>query len=224
MSSHSQRLCARIELALPTMLSITNAMANHPRLKKLFPQFLVRVHWLLRFSVPLMESALAECRRRAAYDPVAAAMVPYLVEHIEEEQDHDEYMLQDLESIGYSRERVWRQLPSPCLAAAQGAMHYWTVHHHPVAMFGSLVPSECYPVGAETLNWLQQQTGYPKSAFRTLELHSELDQGHGAEALAMLDSLPLDDWHHEVLGVAALHFLAGTTQMYRELLDDFAAH
>lgn len=218
-----QRLCSRIELALPAMLSITNATANHPRLREIFPQFLVRGHWLLRFSVPLMESALAECRRRADHDPVAAAMIPYLVEHIEEELNHDEYLLQDLESIGTPRDKVWRQLPSPCLAGAQGAMHYWTVHHHPVAMFGSLVPSECYPVNAETLNWLQQQTGYPPSAFRTLELHSDLDQGHGKEALEFLDSLPLDEWHHEVLSVAALHFLGGVTQMYRELLDDFPA-
>ncbi len=222
MPTHSQRLCSRIELALPTMLGITNEIFNHSRLKDVYPEFLVRIHWLLRFSEPLMESAILACRRRVD-DPVAAAMLPYLEEHIEEERGHDELLLKDLETLNVSRPSVWRRLPPTCVAAAQGAMHYWTVHHHPVAMFGSMIPSECYPTSLESIHWLQQQTGFPQSAFRTLELHSDLDQGHGKEALEALDRLPLDDWHHEVLGVAALHFLAGVTQMYRELLDDFAA-
>ena len=218
--SHSERLCSRIELAIPSMLKITNEIANHPQLRELFPEFLIRVHWLIRFSVPLMETAMETCRRRAS-DPVCAAMLPYLEEHTEEERGHDELLLQDLERIGVSRKTVLRRLPSPTVAAAQGAMHYWTAHHHPVAMFGSMIPSECYPISLETISWLEQQTGYPRAAFRTMEMHSELDQGHGAEALAMLDTLPLDDWHHEVLGVASLHFLACSTQMYRELLEDF---
>lgn len=208
---------------MPAMLGITNELINHPRFREVYPEFLVRVHWLIRFSVPLMESALESCRRRAAEDSVAAALLSYLEEHVEEERDHDEYLLQDLELLGYSRESVLRRLPPPCVAAAQGAMHYWTVHHHPVAMFGSMIPSECYPTSLETIDWMERQTGYPRAAFRTIEMHSELDQGHGAEALEVLDRLPLDDWHHEVLGVASLHFLAGTTQMYRELLDEFAA-
>ncbi len=76
-------------------------------------------------------------------------------------------------------------------------------------------------VSSKTDDWIQQRTGYPKAAFRTMELHSVVDVDHGREALEAFDSLPLDDWHHEVVGVAALHFLANTTQMYRELLDEF---
>ncbi len=218
---HSDRLCERIDLAMPTVHAVSNEIMNHPRFRALFPEFMVRVHWLIRFSSPLMEAAKAECERRAADDEVAAAMIPYLEEHIAEEDGHDELLLQDLESIGYSREEVLRRLPDPCVAGAQGAMHYWTVHHHPVAMFGSLVPSECYQTSMAAIDFMHKRSGYPRSAFRTIELHSELDQEHGAEALKFIDSLPLTDWHHEVLGVAALNFLAGTTQMYRELLDAF---
>lgn len=219
--SHSERLCGRINLAMPAVHSISNEIINHPRIRELFPEFLVRVHWLIRFSSPLMSSALAECQRRAETDDVAAAMIPYLKEHLHEEDGHDELLLQDLESIGVPRAEVLRRLPEPCVAGAQGAMHYWTVHHHPVAMFGSLVPSECYQTSMTAIDYLHQRSGYPRSAFRTIELHSELDQDHGAEALKVVDSLPLTDWHHEVLGIAALNFLAGTTQMYRELLDQF---
>jgi len=224
MPTHSERFCALIELASPPVKRVADEIANHPRLRELFPEYLVRFYWLIRNSVPVMEIALQRSRALASIDPVAAALAPYYEEHIVEEHAHDEHLLQDLESIGVTRAEVLRRLPSPAAASAEGGLLYWTLHHHPVAVMGALIPSECYPVSLETIDWLQQQTGYPKSAFRTLELHSELDQGHGAEALAMLDSLPLDDWHHEVLGVAALHFLAGTTQMYRELLDDFAAH
>ena len=223
MVTHSHRLCSRIELAMPSMVQISNEIVNHPRLREIYPEFLIRVHWLIRFSVPLMESALEACQRLAPDDSVASALIPYLEEHIPEERDHDLYLLEDLELLNYPRHMVLRRLPPPCVAAAQGAMHYWTVHHHPVAMFGSLVPSECYPTSGETVDWMQKQTGYPRAAFRTIELHSNLDQAHGAEALEMLDRLPLDDWHHEVLGVSSLHFLAGCTQMYRELLDEFPA-
>ncbi len=220
-TSHSNRLCEKIDLAMPAVQSITNEVLSHPQLRELFPEFLLRVHWLIRFSSPLMTSAKAECERRADSDEVSAAMIPYLEEHLLEEDGHDELLLQDLESIGYPREDILRRLPDPSVASAQGAMHYWTVHHHPVAMFGSLVPSECYQTSMEAIDFLQKRSGYPRSAFRTIELHSELDKEHGEEALKFLDSLPLNEWHHEVLRVAALNFLAGTTQMYRELLDQF---
>lgn len=218
--SHSERLCSRIELALPATVQIMDIIVNHPRLKELFPEMLIRLHWLMRNSVPVMEAAMEGCRQRAD-DPVCAVLLPYLEEHTLEEQGHDEVLLSDLEAIGYPRQDVLRRLPSPAAAAAEGALTYWTNHHHPVAILGGMIPSECYPTSMKTIHFLQQQTGYPKAAFRTMEMHSELDQGHGKEALEMLDSLPLDDWHHELLGVAALHFLSGTTQMYRELLDEF---
>jgi len=219
--SNSDRLDMKLDVARPATLQVTNELVIHPQLKEIYPEFLVRVHWLIRFSVPIMETAIEACRQQPD-DPVCAVMLPYLEAHVIEELGHDDLLLKDLEVLGLSREEVWRRLPPPpCVAAVQGAMHYWTAHHHPVAMFGSMIPSECYPTGGETIDWIQQRTGYPKAAFRTMELHSVVDVDHGREVLDAFDSLPLDDWHHEIVGVAALHFLANVTLMSRELLDEF---
>lgn len=221
MSTHSERLCSRIELALPTAIGVTNAFINHSRIKELFPEFLLQTHWMVRNHNPMLEFALQRCREIAPSDPVAKGLAPYYEVHIEEERNHDEWLLQDLELLGYSRADLLRRLPSPAIAMAEGGNLYWALHHHPIAVMGPLIASECYPFTLEMIDFLQQETGYPRAAFRTMELHSELDKVHGREAFEMLDSLPLDDWHHEVLSVTALNFLAGSTQMYRELLDEF---
>ena len=97
--THSARLAMKLDLARPATLQVTNELVNHPRLKEIYPEFLVRVHWLIRFSVPLMETAIEACHQRPD-DAVCAVMLPYLEEHITEELGHDELLLQDLEVLG----------------------------------------------------------------------------------------------------------------------------
>ena len=91
-ASASARLRDKIELLLPVQLTAGRRLFDHPRLAKLYPEYLVTMHGIIRASVPLMETASARAAELGD-DPVAAGLVEYLTEHIPEEADHDEWLV-----------------------------------------------------------------------------------------------------------------------------------
>lgn len=215
--SHSERLRQKIELVLPEFAEASTAVVAHPRFRELFPELLVRVHWMIRCSVPLMETSLRRCHELANHDPVAAALIAYLTQHIKEELHHDEWLLEDLEGLGWPRSEVLRRVPSPAAAACVGARYYWVLHHHPIAEIGGIAVMEGYPPSVEAVELMQKLSGLPRGAFRTIDKHSHLDPHHRDDLLEAIDNLPLDDEHHEMLGVAALATVESASALYREV-------
>src|SRR4051812_37069655 len=98
--SNSRRLRQKIEWVLPELTAATTALVKHPQLRELYPEWMVTVHQMIRATVPLMRTALQRCRELEDTDRVAAAMVPYLEQHIKEELHHDDWLLEDLEFLG----------------------------------------------------------------------------------------------------------------------------
>lgn len=75
---------------------------------------------------------------------------------------------------------------------------------------------EGYPSSAEAVEALIARTGYPRVAFRTMERHSRLDLHHRDD---LVDGLPLQEEHHAIMGVSALHTMHMMIQANRELLE-----
>jgi len=216
--SHSRRLRQKIELFLPELAEASAALADHPRIRALYPELVVNTHHGMRASAALLRTAAHRCRDLADSDPVAAALEPYYAQHALEE-DHDHWALEDLEVIGIPRADVLRRMPPPTVASMAGAQYYWVLHHHPVALLGDVMVREGYVPTVEAVDVLVARTGYPRAAFRNLERHAHVDLKHGDDVIEQLDGLPLREEHHTILGVSALHTLQMSTQMLRELLD-----
>jgi hypothetical protein len=214
---NSQRLRREIELALPELTAASAAVVMHPQLRALYPEWMVLVHQMIRATVPLMRAALSRCRELADADPLAAAMVPYLTQHIKEEMHHDDWLLEDLELLGLPRAEVRRRMPPPTVASLIGAHYYWIHHHHPVAKLGQIAAMEGYPPTVEFIDLLVARTGYPRPAFRTLEKHCHLDTRHRDDLDAALDAMPLHEEQHAILAVSALHTVRMAARAYREL-------
>jgi hypothetical protein len=187
--------------------------------RELYPEYLFTSHCVIRASVPLMETARDVAAGRE--DPVSAALAPYLAHHIPEEVGHDEWLLGDLESIGYDRAALLARPPSPAVAALVGAQYYWIHHFHPVALLGYIGLLEGYPPSLPLIDALQRGTGYERAAFRTMIAHAELDPGHGAELDELLDTLPLTREQSAVIGLSALHTVECYTRAIEELLEEF---
>src|SRR5262245_60784639 len=136
--SNSRRLRQKIEQVLPELDAASTAVVMHPQFRELYGEFLITVHQMIRASVPLMRTSFRRCLELQDTDPVAADMVPYLEQHIKEEMDHDDWMLEDLELIGIPRQAVLGRMPSPVIASMIGAHYYWIHHHHPVAQLGQM--------------------------------------------------------------------------------------
>jgi Iron-containing redox enzyme len=221
-ASASERLREKIELLLPVQLAAGRRLFEHPRLSELYADYLVTMHGIIRASVPLMETA----RARAAElgDPVAIGLVAYLTDHIPEEADHDEWLLEDLELVGRPRSSVLERPPSSTVAALVGAQYYWILHHHPVALLGYIAVLEGYPPDPAEIERVAERTALPSAAFRTLAAHAELDQHHRDELMTTIDALPLSDAQERVLGVSAVYTVHMTARALDEVCDRFGAH
>ena len=215
--SHDLRL--KIELVLPELQAAGAALDSHPRLAELYPEYLFALHCMIRATVPVMQAALDRARALAAGDPVAAGVAAYLGDHVGEEMNHDDELLEDLEVLGVARTDVLRRPPSATIASLVGAQYYWIHHYHPVVLLGHIAVMEGYPPSNERVERLIAKTGYPRAAFRSLFTHADLDEGHREELDAVLDRLPLSPEQWTAVGVNALHTVHQAAAALREVVE-----
>ncbi|NUR90990.1 MAG: hypothetical protein HOY71_43530 [Nonomuraea sp.] len=224
MISHSARLRAKIELALPAFHSRTRVLWSSPELKALYPEYLIMMHTLIRATVPLMETAIEESARLAGSDPVAAGVLAYLDKHVREERGHDEWLRQDLAALGRDPDEPLRRMPMTTVADLVGGQYYWVRHYHPVCLLGHVAVLEGYPPDPRLVDHVEELTGFPRTAMRTLIRHAALDVRHRDELMAAIDALPLTPTHTVAMGVSALHTVRGMAAVLEELLAVEVAH
>jgi hypothetical protein len=216
----SALLQKKIRLVSPHTLSNTPSVLTHPRLREFFADMLFVLYSTIWATVPLMEEALRVSRERAASDPVAAELVPYYETHIAEELHHDEWMLDDMETLGLERAQILARIPPSGLAAAVGAQYYWILHYHPVALLGYFAVLETDPVSADVVEAAAAVSGLPRTAFRTLFLHADHDFDHCAELNRLIDRLPLEPRHVKVMSMSAMQIAAAYDEAFVSILPD----
>jgi len=99
-----------------------------------------------------------------------------------------------------------------------GAQYYWILHHHPVAVLGFL-QLERFHSRRATVERLLEVTGLPREGFDQALLHAELDVEHAEELDRVVDDLPLEPYHEQLIGVSALQ----TVGLFSEVLLDVVA-
>jgi Iron-containing redox enzyme len=175
--------------------------------------------------IHLMETALVRSRELAPDDPVATGLAGYLERHLVEEMHSDEpggATLDDLVALGVDIEPLRVEPPSPKIAALVGAEYFWILQYHPVAVLGFL-QLEAYHPDTETVRQLIERTGLPRDGFRQLLLHAKLDVVHARELHDLLDSLPLERRHEQLIGLSALHTMSGLMDALLDVVQDGAA-
>ena len=215
---NSARLRLTIRLAEPPLNYLSQRFWTHPRLEDIFPEYLFSLYSSMRATVPLLEAAAGRARAMADTDPVAAALVPYLVQHAREELHHDDWLLEDMELLGIHRSAVQARHPPADVAQMIGAQYYWLFHDHPVAPLGCFAVLEGSPPEAELLHAVAARTGLPKAALRTLYKHAQLDPRHRDDLDEVIDNLPLLPEHSALLGISALHSMDQLSGILERLL------
>lgn len=218
----SGRLRAKIDLVSSPFARACWRLFTHPQVADLFPEYLIRSHCIIRSTESLMETAVDRARTVADSDQVAAGMAAYLTKHVEEERDHDDWLLDDLEVLGIDRSTVLARIPSPTVASLAGSQYYWVRHSHPVALLGYLAFMEGSPPSPGLIESLIARTGYPREAFRTLAEHGELDSHHRDELDTVIDSLPLSREHEVLLGLSAMSTARLVTISIEEVVESAA--
>jgi hypothetical protein len=222
-TASSSVLRGKIALARPPLVAAQRRLDQHPDPAAAWIAFLRAGYGSIRASVPLLETARDRARDLSPADPLAAGLVDYLRRHAEEERGHDEWLLQDLQSVGVAPAELLSRPPSGAVAALVGAQYYWVLHYHPVCVLGYLMVIEGNPPSRRSVLDLQSRSGLPASAFRTMLEHADLDGDHAAELADLLDRLPLSPNHDEALGLSAISTIAGLTRLLQEVGDRLAA-
>lgn len=217
LSSNSDVLWAKIHLAEDRLNAASDQFWNHPELTQLLPIFLVQLHRVMQAGLHLMQTA----RDRALTlpdDPVARIVAPYLDQHIFEEKDHDDWLLDDIETLGITPSQVASTAPVPAVVSLLGAQYFWALHIHPVTVFGYLIVLEGYPPLAEQLETIRKRTRLPRTAFRCLMAHADNDPHHIADLNRTLDSMPLSEEQQMYIALSAFHTIDGVASVFEELL------
>jgi hypothetical protein len=218
--SPSARLARKLDLVLPAYGTPGRLLLEHPQARDLCPPYLAVGAYVALVMVPLMEAALDRARVLAPTDRVAAGLVDYLERHIPEEMHGDEPgadLLDDLASVGVDTDALrTRSLPEG-IAALIGSQFFRIRHAHPVAVLGFLW-LEMFPPHARAVEELIETTGLPRDGFRQLLLHSEVDLRHGKELQDVLDSLPLEVWHEQLIGLSAIETMSFLINVWMDLV------
>ncbi len=218
-SNHNALLWRKIELARPLLHQSCVRFWSRDDLAIAYPRFLLELHQIMRGGLAIMRLALQRSRELAHADAVAAALEEYLAGHIEEEKDHDAWLLEDMAVCGMRPDEVFSHITSPAVAALLGAQAFWILQEHPVAVLGYLAAVEGDPPSHDHLNLICIQSGYPADAFRCLREHADADVVHQAELRSVVDAMPLEGRHHQLLALSAFETIAGLTRLFDELCD-----
>ncbi|MCS0636712.1 iron-containing redox enzyme family protein [Streptomyces sp. LP05-1] len=214
----SVRLDATLALVEPALRAATARLWHPDGLTGRYRAYLAAMHMVIRASVPLMERAAVRARRlERSGDPLGRPLAAHLAAHIEEERDHDAWLLDDLVAAGSGPDAALGAVPPPDVAALTGAQYYWIEHHHPVALLGYVTVLEGHAPAAGLADRLARLTGLPDAAFRTVRAHAQLDGGHVAGLRALLDALPLTRAQEAAVAVSALHTMDALTQLFVRL-------
>ncbi len=214
-----QALRLKIELADPLLRRSASAFWTTGDPRRRYLAYLQAMHMVIRASVPLMELAAQRCAALAPADPAAALVEPYLRRHVAEELDHDEWLIGDLRAVGIDPAPVLSQQPAPAVASLVGAQYYWIIHYHPVCLLGYIGALEGTAPAPETARWLGELTGFPSEAFRTLDHHARVDDGHVADLYDLVDGLGLDGPRAAAIGCSALATITGLGELFLSLAN-----
>jgi hypothetical protein len=205
MLKNSELLRGKVDLCVPALEGVFAALWRHPDVRTLTLSFLVLLHQIMRASVPLMQSAQERCEQLDSSDDVAKALRRYYCQHIQEELNHDVWLLEDLSSAGLNPGKTASITPSVAVARLVGAQYYWIHHHHPLMLLGYIMVLEAFPPSTGQVDMIRTISGLPEDAFRTLRIHGALDPTHSVEIDETIDALPLNRHQLEMLSLSILH-------------------
>lgn len=219
--SPSELLHQKRRLLSTRLWRASRRLWEHPEAARIYPSLLFRAHCIARTAVSVLGAAAARLESMKD-DPVAPGLTEFLHRFIPEETGHDEWLLEDLEVLGVSRQDVLARTPPPAIAALVGAQYYWIAHHHPVSVLGLFFVMETGSPRLDQIEDLIRRTGLPRTAFRTFLRHAALDLKHGGDVEHVIDTLPFTSAHRSMIGVSLAHttqYLALSTEEIADLYE-----
>lgn len=174
-------------------------------------RLLVETYHYIRHSVPLMEFAGAKCMESRP------GMAHYFKHHIEEEKDHDIWLLEDLATLGLNPEEVQASLPLRPTLGMVSSQYYLIEHVNPMGLLGYMYILEGLTPRGENVERYASRAGLPTAAMRTILEHAVLDPHHIEDMREAISSEELTDSDRTLISFNAVVTVEYLTEMYRAL-------
>lgn len=150
-----------------------------------YAAFLHEAYHHVRHTVPLLRA----CRERL---PARLAWLHgALDEYIEEESGHDEWILDDLRTLGRDADAVRQEGPGPHTEVMVAYAYDTVARHNPIGFFGMVhvLEGSSVALALHAADQIQRSLDLPDSAFSYLRSHGMLDQQHTAHFAELMNRL-----------------------------------
>ena len=173
--------CLRGEVSLPSYLAFLREAYHH-----------------VRHTVPLLRACKAALPARNGW------LRGPLDEYIEEEQGHDEWILDDIRACGGDAQAVREGRPGHATEVMVAYAYDTIARRNPLGFFGMVHVLEGTSVSLALLAADQIQTplGLPDAAFSYLRSHGTLDQEHTAHFALLMDRIENPDDQADIVHAA----------------------
>ncbi|WP_295849822.1 iron-containing redox enzyme family protein [uncultured Xylophilus sp.] len=160
--------CLRGEVSLPSYVAFLREAYHH-----------------VRHTVPLLHACRAALQERNLWLREA------LDEYIEEEQGHDQWILDDIRAAGSDADAVRHGLPGHATEVMVAFAYDLIARRNPLGFFGMVHVLEGTSVSLALLaaDQIQQHLQLPDAAFSYLRSHGTLDQEHTAHFELLMDQI-----------------------------------
>lgn len=177
--------CLRGEVSLPSYLAFLREAYHH-----------------VRHTVPLLHAC------RAALPAHHAWLNPAMDEYIEEEQGHDEWILNDIRACGADEQAVRHGRPGHATEVMVAYAYDTIARRNPLGFFGMVHVLEGTSVSLALMaaEQIQKPLGLPDSAFSYLRSHGTLDQEHTAHFELLMDQIERPEDQADIIHAARAFF------------------
>lgn len=153
--------------------------------RELYLAFLTQAYHHVRHTVPLMMAVGARLPERLAW------LQPQMLHYLEEEQGHEQWVLNDIEAAGGDREAAARAQPDLATEAMVAFAYDMVMRRNPVGFFGMVhvLEGASAALALRAADRIQSALGLPNRAFTYLRSHGTLDQEHVQHLAGILNRL-----------------------------------
>ncbi len=180
--------------------------------RELYIAFLTQAYHHVRHTVPLLMAVGSRLPERVAW------LQPQIVHYIEEEQGHDQWILNDIDAAGGDRQAASRAEPDVATDAMVAFAYDTVLRHNPIGFFGMVHVLEGTSVNLalRAADEIQRALGLPNRALTYLRSHGTLDREHIEHLAGILERLDCDEDRDAVVRCAkSIYWLYGS--MFRRL-------
>lgn len=208
-------LASQIEATLEIFRPYLSAAASHlSRISdtSLLAEYNVRLHQVVRASIPIMADAESMIRRTAPNHIECVAS--YLKNHCIEEHGHDLWIEHDLVEI--KSDKSLDLLPSISAARLVGEAYYIIRHHSPLAILGYIAAIECNPPGKAFVDRLARISD--GRGVGAIAEHSVVDVQHSQELIDLFNIIAVSEKEEETILYCARRTMVNSIEFVNDII------